>query len=350
MNRSALLETIGKARLATPKGHVALPIISNVLLRARGNTLTATGTDLETALVVPMEAMVTKPGAIVAPVKALESFLKAVKAEIVTLIGEGKSLTIKANGSEATLVAFDAADFPPVPVVKGRTVEIQDLTDALAEVDYAMANEETRPVLNGTYLKPNGGNPEVAAADGFRLAIAPIAIKGKLAAGIILPYNAVRLCQRVFKGEAVRLTVGEAIAKLEAKGMTMVARLTEGNYPDYAQLVPKGGTPISFAPAELAEAIKTVMAVGSQRDPIIRLVADKGKLTASRSDEETGTIKAQIKARGEGKIAFNGSYLCQLLPKLGSKATMEITGPSAPALFRDETKAIHMLMPMFVQW
>ena len=75
---------------------------------------------------------------------------------------------------EANVAGIDAEDFPPIPAVSGGasfSIPAGVLKEAINEVAFAAAPDDTRPVLAGVLLKMGGGTLTLAAADGFRLAV-----------------------------------------------------------------------------------------------------------------------------------------------------------------------------------
>jgi DNA polymerase-3 subunit beta len=68
----------------------------------------------------------------------------------------------------------DAKDFPPIPKVDDgivTKVEIGALRQAVSQVVFAAATDESRPVLTGVSAEFEGKMLTLAAADGFRLAV-----------------------------------------------------------------------------------------------------------------------------------------------------------------------------------
>jgi DNA polymerase III sliding clamp (beta) subunit (PCNA family) len=70
----------------------------------------------------------------------------------------------------------------------------------------------------------------------------------------------------------------------------------------------------------------------------------------SGKNNDTGqTTEARLPARGRAKIAFNGSYLEDLLSRSGETLELRITGPQSPGVARNNGTT-HVIMPKFVQW
>ena len=92
-----------------------MPVLSNVLLAARNNRLSVTGTDLEVELVATGEANVQQPGDVTVPGRKLLDIFRALPEKTsVTVATDGERLSIKAGKSRFTLSTLPATDFPLV--------------------------------------------------------------------------------------------------------------------------------------------------------------------------------------------------------------------------------------------
>jgi DNA polymerase-3 subunit beta len=326
-----------------------VPVCQSLLLRAGEGRLTATANNLESCLTGSCEAKVTRAGAVCVMPKPLESLLKAIKLDEVILSKEGKArLRVKAGATSVTLDGFEAGDFPPTPKVKkGKAVEVPGLVKTLAEVDYAAATEDTRPVLSGVCLSPANGKVELAAADGFRLAIVSAKAKGQLPRQIIIPLGAVRLVRRLMPDNMVIRDDGTNVA-FEGNGLSLVVRPIEGTYPNYQQLVPKNGSILKVDAEQLREALRLVTAIEPDGG-IIRLQTKRKALLISAKNEERGQVETKVPAQGKVKIGFNAKYLRDLLARVDGEINLRTTSPQAPGVVRNNGTT-HVLMPLFVQW
>src|SRR5258708_5564632 len=77
----------------------ALPVLSNVLLRAEGSRLELTATDLDVTISSSVEAGVKKPGATTVPVKKLFGIIRELGAAEVEKGRDDKNVTSVRAGS-----------------------------------------------------------------------------------------------------------------------------------------------------------------------------------------------------------------------------------------------------------
>lgn len=103
-----------------------------------------------------------------------------------------------------------------------------------------------------------------------------------------------------------------------------------------------------------AQAMKRALrGIHQKSEWVIKLEIAEGKIKLrSRSEEEEELKEAIIPAQVEGdsiKIAFDGTYLRQMVNTLGREIILKTVSPSGPALFqRDKTNWI--IMPMLITW
>src|SRR5512141_1769814 len=98
-----------------------MPVLANVLLSARDDKLSITGTDLEVELVATASASVQAPGDITVPGRKLLDIFKALPEKTsVTLTTEGDRVSLKGGRSRFTLSTLPAAEFPVVDEINAQ--------------------------------------------------------------------------------------------------------------------------------------------------------------------------------------------------------------------------------------
>src|SRR5262252_1098033 len=96
-----------------------LPILSNVLLRAEGDRVEFTATDLDVTIACSVEAKVKKPGASTVPVKKLFGIVRELSnSEIDIEVDEKNMCSIRSGASFYKINGLSADEFPPLPTFK----------------------------------------------------------------------------------------------------------------------------------------------------------------------------------------------------------------------------------------
>jgi len=96
-----------------------IPILSNVMLKASGETLTFKATDLEREVSESVAAKVTTPGTLTVPAHVLHDIVRKLPegAQIeMKREGDKERLTIASGNSRFSLQTLSAEDFPDLTV------------------------------------------------------------------------------------------------------------------------------------------------------------------------------------------------------------------------------------------
>ena len=376
MKLSCLQENLNRG-LAIVQRAVAtrstLPITGNILLSAEQSRLKLAATNLEMAISCWIGAKVEEEGSITIPARLLTEFVASLPPEKVdiSLAPATKTLSLKCARFEARISGIDAADFPPIPTVDSDVatrIESEVLRQAIKQVVFAAAVEESRPVLTGVDATFEGKQLTLAAADGFRLAVYKLPLQSAVSttAEVIIPARTLAEVERLATDDEpveIMVNTNKSQVLFKMKSAELVSQLVQGTFPKYQQLIPQSfTTKVTVDVAQFLRATKTAAIFARDGSGIVRLIigaapeGTPGKLTISARSEEIGDDTGEIDAATAGpdaKIAFNGKYLTDALSVLKeSQVALEVTTPSSPGVLRPvgSDKYVHVVMPMFVQW
>jgi DNA polymerase-3 subunit beta len=363
------LSVVGRA-VAT---RTTLPITGNVLLATDQSRLKLVATNLELAISCWIGAKVEEEGAITVPARLLTEFVGSLPPDKVdfTLTPKTRTLNLKCARFEARMSGVDAADFPPVPKVEGGIsvkIEAEAFRQAIRQVAFAAAVEESRPVLTGVDVIFEDKMLTLAAADGFRLAVYKLPLETAVPekAEVIIPARTMAEVERLAtEDDPVEIVVNPTRSQVlfRLKNIEVVSQLVQGTFPKYGQLIPQSSTTRAMVEKQqFLQAVKTAAIFARDGSGIVRIIVGPGaegapgKLSISARSEEVGEDSGEIDAVAEGpeaKIAFNGKYLMDALSVLKeSQVALEVTTPSSPGVIKPvgSDNYVHVVMPMFVQW
>jgi len=369
-NLSRGLGTVGRA-VATRS---TLPITQNILLATEQSRLKLAATNLEMATTCWIGSKVEQDGAITIPARLLIDFVNSLPNDLIeiTLPTNSHTLELKSGRFQAHINGIDAEDFPPIPeVTDGMTtnIEADALREGITQVVFAAATEESRPVLTGINAEFEGEQLDLAAADGFRLAVHKMTLASPVdqKTTVIIPSRSLNELNRLLddQEEPVEIIINQQKSQIlfRLKNAELVSQLIQGAFPNYSQVIPQSYS--TRAVVDINEFLRvTKMSSIFARDAsgIVRLVITPGaeltpgKITVSAQAEEIGSNVSEIDALADGeeaKIAFNVKYLSAVLSVLHqAQVALEVTTPSSPGVIRPMgvDNYVHVIMPMFVQW
>jgi DNA polymerase-3 subunit beta len=365
------LATVG--RVVAPRS--TLPVLGNVLLQTDGGQLKLAATNLELTVVCWVGAKVEEEGAITLPARLLADYVGLLSAgEPLQLELKGKKAHLSCGRFEANISGIDAEEFPAIASVSGGTsftLAAPRLKEAIAQVVFAAAPDDSRPVLAGVLMTIGGGKLTLAAADGFRLAVRKVDL-GDVDApeiSIIVPAKALTEVARGLPSDEdveveIAVTADQSQALFRHRQAEVVSRLIEGQFPDFNRIIPREAkTRVTLQTADFLRATKAAQVFARDNSMIVRLSlvpaegGDEalGRVTVAATSAEIGDNTGDVDASVEGEpmqVAFNGRYLRDALEALdATQAFLEVTGPASPGLIRPASGSngyIQVIMPMHV--
>lgn len=346
--------------------HTTMPILSHVLLTARkGGRVSVRATDLELTLENAFAAEVVEEGACTVQARQFAAYLSNLPVAEVELAGNEHRTTVKCERSNYEFVAQPAQEFPPLP--EGTfgdqfRVEAKAFREAANAVTFAASSEEARgAVLMGTLLEIEGSSLTMVATDGYRLARyqMPLAEPVKQSAKLIVQARALSEVVRVASGGVIEATVlgGQANQLVFNTGdAKIIARLVDGPYPNYQQVIPKEfDKRLIASSAKLLASLRRAEVVAGDRASMVKLAMDGSSLVITASSDSAGNAYEELDVVRSGDpltIAFNAKYLVEILNHVESdEVSLEFVGALQPAAIRPAggpsvDRQLYILMPL----
>src|SRR5215212_187943 len=158
-----------------------IPILANVLMEAKGDTVRFLATDLEVGLRSSCPATVTKPGTITLPAKKFFEIVKSLPDTDIRISEDKGGVKIAADRFDSRLQTLPREDFPTLPESGGAAASAlsrASVKEMVSKTQFAITGEDTRYFLNGALfvLKPDEMN--LVATDGHRLALVTVGRDG----------------------------------------------------------------------------------------------------------------------------------------------------------------------------
>ncbi len=339
-----------------------LPILSNVLMRAEGNSLEFTATDLDVTVACKVEAKVTKAGATTVPVKKLFGIVRELNGEIEIEVDDKNVASVRSGSSFFKIHGLAADEFPPLPKFKDdKKVSLpqENIRAMIKKTSFAVSTDESRYVLNGLFVSLKEGKMTVVATDGRRLALVDeeVDISEKSAGEFIVPAKAVNELNRLLQAAGdVELKFGEnqaSFALKDDKGFSvlLITKLIEGNYPNYRQVIPgEAKERIALGREELVQALRRAEIMTSEKANSVRLTFGKNILTITANSPEVGEARETIAINYKGTelaIAFNPRYLIDPLTALTEdEVFFELIDELSPGVVKINGPFLYVVMPM----
>lgn len=359
ISKEAFLDGLQKVQHVV-SSRTTLPILSNVLLVAKGGRLQFTTTDLDVGITGSVEATIEKEGATTLPAKRLVSIVRELPSTEVEVTVDAKNhAEIKSGPSRFKIIGLSEAEFPPLPDFEGAKsfkIPQKDLRDGLKKTSYAISTDETRYVLNGIFASFREGKLTLVATDGRRLAMVDMDLEFPASheTDVIIPTKAVQELQRLLGEE------GELVLKLSDNQISfqvgenfLASKLIEGNYPNYRQVIPGDSNErIVISREQLLETVRRVSLLSSDKSNSVKMVFDDNNIHITANSPDVGEADEDLAVSYTGprlQIAFNPEFLQAPLRNLDtSDVYLDLIDEMSPGVIRIEGSFLYVLMPMRV--
>ena len=361
-----------------------IPILSNILLEGRASTsdskhstLDIVATDLEIGMRGSYPAQIHGDGAIAVSGRKLYDIVRELPdGNIDISVEDGKLLEIRSGKSFFKIAGFNKEDFPSLPeVTEDQMLEIESRTfgDMIKKTMFAVADADARHVLNGALLEIESAEGQKAkirmvATDGHRLALCERQLGTELnsvpanatavpRSQTIIPKKTLYEMRRFLDvNEKIKIGIGEKQISLKGEDIFITSRLIDGIYPNYKQVIPKGGDQtIVINRLVFMNVIKRVSVMSREKVKALLIEFTTNNAMLKARDPEIGEAVEDVEIKYEGKgftIGVNYQYFLDALESMQDENVIIDTQTSlTPCIIKQETDPDHLciVMPMRIQ-
>ena len=365
--RSALAKALALAIRLIP-ARPTHPALVNFLVETvpGGGGIYISSFDLEVGSRQFLKCKVQNDGKALIPAKLLHDIITRLPdGEISIEVEESEySLTaiVNTSSSHYEIRGMVANDYPELPQIEGKGIELPkaDLKSLIRATIASISGDVTKQVLNGMHLKIDGSRIESASTDGNRLAFALAACEKHKPIGMTIPRQALSYLSEMIdcsETETIHLRAEACYVELTCGNFMLNARLIDGTFPNYQQLIPKKfSSSMVVERRVLLKALDRLAVVAENQGGVVEF-AVKGQgqeLTLSVKEKSVGgeagqeTLLALI--QGDGlNICFNVNYLIQGLRAIDAEEIqMNFNSSTSPATFVPVggSESLYLLMPI----
>jgi DNA polymerase III subunit beta len=319
-----------------------IPILANVLMEAKGDSVSFLATDLEVGLRSKCTAAVAKGGALTLPAKKFYEIVKSLPETDIRIAEDKGGVKVAADRFDSRMQTLPREDFPTLPESGSRptaTLSRASLKEMVAKTQFAITGEDTRYFLNGALFVLRPTEMALVATDGHRLALVTTTREGKSAGpakrdrgesvpGLdkeadeikaILPKKTLgELSRLLTEGDGdIAYERGENHLFFDVGGRLLISRMIDGQFPAYERVIPKGNDKhIEFERDRLTNAVKRVALLSNERSRAVKILIEKNKVDVTSSSPDLGEAKETLPVDytgGSMQICFNAQYVLDFL-------------------------------------
>lgn len=323
--REDLMAALGGAVVDKKASNAAL---GGVLIRATKGGVTVLSTDSLMTVASEWDASVERLGEVLVSHQSLLSVVKALGSPTVLLHLVGNQLHVK-GGSITNRINIEEADnFPPAPTVKSKgamTVTGGKLRQLFTETMFSVSADDNRYGLNGLLFESVDRDGETwlraISTDGSRLTYGEIGYSGDLQIPRkrLIPRAVASYLSKCADGEEVwEIRFGDTFVSAARPGLTITARLVDGEFPEYRQVMPaehqfKGSAIVDCG--DLSRLLVSACVLATDRNHLIRMQIGDGKIGISARNVERGDVEGEITAETTGELltGFNATFFREII-------------------------------------
>ena len=348
----------------------ALPIIENILIELKDNTLSAKATDLETTIINTTTVESESDAAIAVNAKLLLETLRTFPEQPLTFKTntENNTLEITSEQGSYTLSYVNSEEFPNTPEIseaKSITINQTTLENGVKNTLFATGNDDLRPVMSGVYVEVNMNTILFVATDAHKLVKYENCIESENenSASFIIPKKPLNLIKNTINNTSdnIQIDYNNTNVIFSFHNMQIYCRLIDGNYPNYSAVIPKENpNHLSVDRISFLNALKRVCIFSNQTTYQIKFTINGNEINLSGEDVDfSNKGQERIKCEYDGQdieIGFNGKFLIEILNTLDSeKINMLFSSPSKAAIIKPDNddekeseKIVMLVMPVML--
>ena len=348
----------------------ALPIIENILIELKDNTLSAKATDLETTIINTTTVESESDAAIAVNAKLLLETLRTFPEQPLTFKTntENNTLEITSEQGNYTLSYVNSDEFPNTPEIseaKSITINQNTLENGVKNTLFATGNDDLRPVMSGVYVELNMNSILFVATDAHKLVKYENCIESENenSASFIIPKKPLNLIKNTINNTSdnIQIDYNNTNVIFSFNNMQIYCRLIDGNYPNYSAVIPKENpNHLNVDRISFLNALKRVCIFSNQTTYQIKFTINGNEINLSGEDVDFANKgQERIKCEYDGQdieIGFNGKFLIEILNTLDSeKINMLFSSPSKAAIIKPDNddekeseKILMLVMPVML--
>lgn len=340
------------------------------------NSCSLTTFDLNKGFVTDVPCRIEVGGNYLINANKLNRILKFLPDAYVTLdVNEKKIVQVSSGRSKFELHALEGETFPNIPELDGErgfTVSGRILKKMIAQVFFAIAVTDQRPMLCGAYFQVTDGKLKMVSCDGNRLALREVESslgnrnkdQSALNLAFIVPGKTLSQLSRLISDDDTDITVilarKHVIFKMD--DCVFFSRLIEGEYIDYNRVIPKEAKITAtvdrmafISSLERASLVTEDKSLGQVKTSV--KFHFEGDLLKVSSESLSGSVYDEVPIEKEGDdllIGFNCRFFLDALKSAdGDKIKIAMVGPlmgvvitSADEKKEDESDYLYIVSPL----
>lgn len=356
--KQEILEGISTVQKAIT-GKSTMPILEGIYIKTNENSLTLIGSDMDVSIQTTVNANIIEQGSIVIDAKIFGEIIRKLpnsSIKIETL--ENQIIRITCEKSVFDVVYMNTNEFPELPEINEDlkvSVKQNILKNMIKGTSFAIAQDETRPILQGILFEVKNKNLNLVALDGYRLAIKSEFLDTDINIDVVIPGKTLNEVSKILEDvdNIVDITFTNNHILFNLEKTKIISRLLEGKFINYNSLLPQEHKLlVDVNRQELQNAIERASLMAKDGNTnLIKLDIQQDNLIIT-SNSQLGKVREEITIKLQGEevqIAFNSRYLLDVLKNVeDDEVVMKMTSGISPCVIEQKSSenAKYLVLPV----
>ncbi|AVK49062.1 DNA polymerase III subunit beta [Clostridium sp. MF28] len=340
-------------------GRSTMPILEGIYINASNSTITLIGSDMDVSIQTLVDATIMEEGSIVIDAKIFGEIIRKLPNSTIRIeTMENQLIKITCEKSIFDVVYMNTNEFPELPEINENlkiSVNQNILKNMIKGTSFAIAQDETRPILQGILFEVRNKNLNLVALDGYRLAIKSEFLDTDIDIEVVIPGKTLNEVSKILEDidEIVDITFTNNHILFNLKRTKIISRLLEGKFINYKSLLPQEHKLfVNVNRQELQNAIERASLMAKDGNTnLIKLDLHQDNLVIT-SNSQLGKVRDEISIKLQGdeiEIAFNSKYLLDVLKNMeDNEVVMKMTSGISPCVIEENSNenAKYLVLPV----
>jgi DNA polymerase-3 subunit beta len=343
-----------------------MPILSTILLDAKGNSLSVSATDLELGFQQILETEASEEGSITISGRKLFEILKESKSKFVQINERENNRVYISDGiAHFELACLPADEYPNFVEPEGvKTVSLDGdtLHEMINKTIYSVTMEEAGFKLSGVFMekaeKDGDTYLRMVSTDGHRLSIIEKLFPGSEALdideGVMIPKKGMNeLNKLASEGGTLEIGFREKNCVAKKENALLVMRLLEAKFPDYKEVIPKKERYlINVDRLTFLDAMRKMLILSNERYKAVKIALEDNKMELVSTNPDLGEAREDMQVEYNGnrmEAGFNPRYFIDALQAMESEqVVLGFIDNSKPCVLKGDADKgfLGLIMPM----
>jgi DNA polymerase III beta subunit len=338
------------------------PILQNIKITAKDDTLELSTTDLEVSVSYIVNSVeVIEPGVIVCPEVKIASIIKEWTEDCIEITEKSKVCSITGKDSYFKILCTDPAEFPAIPqFVDENCIEVDKTTliDMIRKTAFILSGEKAKYGSSGIFLDVNGNQAKMVTNDGRRLAEIKRKVNNPegLKKNCIMPIKGILQVLRILSDhdDIAKIRIEERRIFVRTKSSTLCSQLIEGQYPEYEEVIPTDlDKKVVLDKYTFFSAVRRGAVMTTEEYKLLKFKISNHLLELKCISPDVGEAKIDVPIEysgGELEIGLNPDYVLDYLKVVDTdKVVLELKNDSTAGVFKTGNDSIYVVMPMSLE-